>query len=178
MAKHYGDQWSGKKASDAREPLPTITGRGTQLNLVTSHLVKLRGTCKDGQPVDRPMPTVTGGGQHIAEVRAFLTRYNGCSIGQLPNLPISTLDANDRFGLVTVHGHDYVIADIGMRMLTPRELYTAQGFPTTYKIDFAAGKPVTKTAQIRMCGNSVSPPNAAAILRAIFTEESIERRVA
>lgn len=81
-------------------------------------------------------------------------------------------------GLVTVQGVDYAIADIGMRMLAPRELYTAQGFPETYKIDFAGGKPVTKTAQIRMCGNSVSPPNAAAILRAIFTEQAIERRVA
>ncbi len=168
MAKHYGDQWDGKKAAGADEPLPTITGRGTQLNLVTSNLVKLRGTCKDGQPVTEPMPTVTGGGTHLAEVRAFLVRYNGCSLGQMPDQPITTLDTRDRFGLVTVEGQHYAIVDIGMRMLMPRELYNAQGFPATYKIDFAGGKPVTKTAQIRMCGNSVSPPNAAAILRAQF----------
>lgn len=206
IVKHYGDQWAGKKASGADEPLPTITGRGTQLNLVTSNLVKLRGTCKDGQPVDQPAPTVTGGGTHIAEVRAFLSRYNGCSIGQLPSQPISTLDANDRFGLVEtkvipapfteeqlararkvadllrrfgmwddreyvtleIDGALWLMVDIGMRMLMPRELYNAQGFPATYKIDFAAGKPVTKTAQIRMCGNSVSPPNAAAVLCAQF----------
>lgn len=171
LAKHYGDQWAGKKAAGADEPLPTITGRGTQLNLVTSHLVKLRGTCRDGQPVDQPMPTVTGGGTHIAEVRAFLVKYYGTDQDPRLTEPLHTITSTDRFGLVTVHGHEYVIADIGMRMLMPRELYTAQGFPTTYKIDFAGGKPVTKTAQIRMCGNSVSPPNAAAIIRAQFYQQ-------
>jgi len=178
LAKHYGDQWAGKKASGADEPLPTITGRGTQLNLVTSHLVKLRGTCKDGQPVDQPAPTITGGGTHIAEVRAFLVKYYGTDQDPRLTEPLHTITSTDRFGLVTVQGHDYVIADIGMRMLMPRELYTAQGFPLTYKIDFAAGKPVTKTAQIRMCGNSVSPPNAAAILRAQFAMVQAERNVA
>jgi DNA (cytosine-5)-methyltransferase 1 len=178
LAKHYGDQWSGKKASGAAEPLPTITGRGTQLNLVTSHLVKLRGTCRDGQPVTEPMPTVTGGGMHIGEVRAFLVKYYGTDQDPRLTEPLHTIPTKDRFGLVTVHGVDYAIADIGMRMLAPRELYTAQGFPTTYKIDFAAGKPVTKTAQIRMCGNSVSPPNAAAILRAQFEQSQLMEYVA
>jgi DNA (cytosine-5)-methyltransferase 1 len=68
---------------------------------------------------------------------------------------------------VTVDGHEYVIADIGMRMLQPRELYRAQGFPDDYRIDVEFnGKPLTKTAQVRMCGNSVCPPLAAAIVAA------------
>ncbi|WP_441620547.1 DNA cytosine methyltransferase [Cupriavidus sp. RAF12] len=58
--------------------------------------------------------------------------------------------------------------DIGMRMLEPHELYAAQGFPSTYVIApiMANGKPLPKHAQVRMCGNSVSPPMAAALVRA------------
>jgi DNA (cytosine-5)-methyltransferase 1 len=70
---------------------------------------------------------------------------------------------------VTVHGTDYVIADIGMRMLVPRELFRAQGFPDSYRIDLkVGGRPLSKTAQVRMVGNSVAPPVAAAIVRAQF----------
>jgi DNA (cytosine-5)-methyltransferase 1 len=56
-----------------------------------------------------------------------------------------------------------------MRMLAPRELYRAQGFPDSYRIDVSFnGKQMTKTAQVRMCGNSVCPPLAEAIVRANF----------
>lgn len=192
LAKHYGDQWSGKKASAADEPLPTITGRGTQLNLVTTTLMQPEGLgipsiheAKKPGPVGSSTPEAAAsfvdtaeGPQHVAEVRAFLVKYYGTDQDPRLTEPLHTIPTKDRFGLVTVHGIDYAIADIGMRMLTPRELYTAQGFPLSYKIDFAGGKPVTKTAQIRMCGNSVSPPNAAAILRALFTQQSIERSAA
>lgn len=62
-------------------------------------------------------------------------------------------------GLVTVRGDKYYIADIGMRMLAaPREIFNAQSFPRDYKIDsIVKGKPLTKTAQVRMAGNSVCP---------------------
>ena len=81
--------------------------------------------------------------------------------------PMRTLSTRDRFGLVTVAGVEYQLADIGMRMLQPRELYRAQGFPDSYKIDIEfRGKPMSKTAQVRMCGNSVCPDVAAAIIKA------------
>ena len=77
----------------------------------------------------------------------------------------------DRFGLVTIGGEQYVIVDIGMRMLTPRELFNAQGFPPDYIIDRDAnGLPITKTAQVAKCGNSVCPPLAEALVRAQFAE--------
>lgn len=77
------------------------------------------------------------------------------------------MTTKDRFGLVTVHGRQYRIVDIGMRMLQPHELFAAQGFPPGYVIDHGAdGRKITKTAQVRLCGNSVAPPNAAAIVRA------------
>src|SRR3546814_2033286 len=76
--------------------------------------------------------------------------------GQGVNEPLRTMPTKDRFGLVTVKGELYQIVDIGMRMLTPRELANAQGFPPEYVIDRKPdGTPLTKTAQVRMIGNSV-----------------------
>jgi DNA (cytosine-5)-methyltransferase 1 len=73
-----------------------------------------------------------------------------------------TATGKDRFGLVvvTIAGEPYVIVDIGMRMLTPRELARAQGFPDTYVLTG------TKTSQVARIGNSVCPHVAAAIIKA------------
>ena len=104
---------------------------------------------------------------HHALVNAFLTKYYGTSTGQALTGPMHTVTANHHLGLVTVCGKRYQISDIGMRMLVPRELYRAQGFPDTYRIDFSiSGKPLGKGDQIRMCGNSVCPPIAAALVAA------------
>ncbi len=168
LAKHYGDTGQ-RPGSDLFEPVSTVTACDHNA-LVTSNLVKLRGTSKDGQPVTEPLHTISAGGLHHAEVRAFLVAYYGNEKdgGDLFD-PMRTLSTRDRFGLVTVDGVDYEIADIGMRMLAPRELYRAQGFPDSYRIDVSFnGKPMTKTAQVRMCGNSVCPPLAEAIVRANF----------
>ena len=78
-----------------------------------------------------------------------------------------------------IHGEEYAIVDIGLRMLTPRELYRAQGFPEDYQIDTGGdGRPLTKTAQVRMCGNSVCPPMSRAIVGANYTEPKQQRRAA
>jgi DNA (cytosine-5)-methyltransferase 1 len=71
-----------------------------------------------------------------------------------------------------VDGEEYVVVVIGMRMLTPRELFRAQGFGDEYQIDPLGpnGKPLTKTAQIRMCGNSVPPPVVEALIRSNVLE--------
>lgn len=164
LAKHFG----GMTGVGVDTPFPTVTTVGTQNQLVTSNLVKLRGTCRDGQPVTEPMPTVTAGGWHVGEVRAFLMKYYGTG-GQWQDCrdPVHTLTDRARMGLVTVHGEDYQIADIGMRMLTPRELFRAQGFPDTYVIDpLFQGRKLTKSDQVSKCGNSVSPHPAAALVRA------------
>jgi len=161
-------QFGNSVGAAASEPLGTVTaGGGGKSGLITSNLVKLRGTCKDGQPVTDPMPTVTAGGTHIGEVRAFLIKYYGQGLGQPISGPLGTATTRDRFGLVTVAGEDYVIADIGLRMLTPRELFRAQGFPPDYVIDpIFNGKPLPKSKQVRACGNSVCPPVAEALVRA------------
>lgn len=169
VVRHFGES----VGNSVGEPLGTVTaGGGGKSGLVTSHLVKLRGTCQDGQPVTEPMPTITAGGLHVGEVRAFLLKYYGSDDnGQQLDEPLHTITTKDRFGLVTIEGIDYQIIDIGMRMLEPYELFAAQGFPPNYIIDVDAdGVRYPKSAQVARCGNAVPPPFAEALVRANLPE--------
>lgn len=178
---------TGSVGFAADTPMHTITAGGKQARpgtaitqgIVTSNLIKLRGT-NVGSATDEPVHTISAQGTHHAEVRAFLIKYYGNEKdGVSLTDPMHTLPTRDRIGLVTVKGEEYAIVDIGLRMLTPRELYTAQGFDTTYQIDFGAdGAPMTKTAQVRMCGNSVCPPLSQAIVGANYSETVLERLAA
>ncbi|WP_321289282.1 DNA cytosine methyltransferase [Alcaligenes phenolicus] len=178
---HGEGKAGGKRFShgirDVEQPLNTVTASGCPAGLVTSHLVKLRKN-QFGQSHDEPMPTLTAGGGHVGEVRSFLVKYYGNEQdGVSLHEPLHTIPTRDRFGLVTVHGVDYQIVDIGLRMLTPRELYRAQGFPDSYIIDRKPdGSPLTKTAQVRMCGNSVCPPLAHALVQANYSDQQISPR--
>ncbi|MGT3206328.1 DNA cytosine methyltransferase [Yersinia enterocolitica] len=176
LAKHFGGNYTGSGA-DLNQPAHTVTTVDHHA-LVTSNLIKLRGTCKDGQQVTQPMPTITAGGLHIGEVRAFLLKYYGNEKeGVSLNDPLHTVTTNDRFGLVTVEGIDYQIVDIGMRMLQPHELYAAQGFPSWYIIDRDyTGTKYAKDKQVARCGNAVPPPFAEALVRANLPEMCIERK--
>lgn len=131
--------------------------------LVTSHLVKMKGT-NIGQPVTEPMQTVTAGGLHFGEVRVFLLKYYCNGGDQGLDEPLHTVVSRDRYGLVTVRGEDYQIVDIGLRMLQPHELFAAQGFPADYIIDRDdQGNRFSKAQQVALCGNSV-PPDLARVL--------------
>ncbi|EKN6298037.1 DNA cytosine methyltransferase, partial [Yersinia enterocolitica] len=176
LAKHFGGNYTGPGA-DLGQPAHTVTTVDHHA-LVTSNLIKLRGTCKDGQQVTQPMPTITAGGLHIGEVRAFLLKYYGNEKeGVSLNDPLHTVTTNDRFGLVTVEGIDYQIVDIGMRMLQPHELYAAQGFPSWYIIDRDyTGTKYAKDKQVARCGNAVPPPFAEALVRANLPEMCVERK--
>ncbi|WP_423249573.1 DNA cytosine methyltransferase [Bacillus licheniformis] len=160
-----------RQVLDLKKPLGTITEGGNKFDIATSHLIKLRGTCKDGQPVTKPIPTITAGELHVGEVRAFLTKYYGSDTGQSLNDPLHTITTKDRFGLVTIKGENYQIADIGMRMLQPYELFAAQGFPPDYVIDRDInGIEYSKKKQIERCGNAVPPPFAEHLVRANLPE--------
>ena len=168
LAKHYGGNYNGPGAG-INEPVPTVTTVDHNA-LVTSHLVKMKGT-NIGQPVTDPVQTITAGGLHFGEVRAFLLKYYGTGGGQTLNEPMHTITTKDRFGLVTIHGQDYQIVDIGMRMLEPHELFAAQGFPVDYIIDQDCdGKRYSKAKQVARCGNAVPPPFAEALVRANLPE--------
>ena len=142
-------------ARELRDPLSTVTTSGSQQQLAT---VSLSRADEAG----------------ALRCAAFLMRYHANG-GQWADLrePMTTVTTRDRLALVTVwlQGEPWVIVDITLRMLMPRELYNAQDFPPDYVIDrTAAGQPLSKTAQIRMCGNSVSPVPMRAIVAANYRE--------
>lgn len=164
------------RVRDIERPYPTITAQGSQGALVAAFLARHYGGHEnDGASLDAPMFTVTTKDHH-ALVSAFLLKFYGNERdAHRLEQPLGTVTTKDRFGLVTVRGERYRIADIGMRMLTPRELYRAQSFPDHYIIDPEInGKPMTKTAQVRCCGNSVPPVVAEALVRANVVEEREE----
>jgi DNA (cytosine-5)-methyltransferase 1 len=188
-----GGRAGQSRPRDVSEPAATITSKA-DTTVVTSHLLKLRNN-QFGQDNREPMPTLTAGGGHVGEVRALLQKYHG----------------PDADCIVWINGEQFAIVDIGMRMLTPRELARAQGFPDSYILDpmvernretgeirlaqvgptsesvsnsrmvrTRKGKkskplwvkaPLSKSAQVRMIGNSVCPDVAAALIVANFTHE-------
>lgn len=211
-------------------PLSTTTATGSQQRVIATHLTKLYGTARDGQPsaqplatgpsggdrggghlaqvetvlaphimtmrnsgtpysaADRPTHTVTAGDAHQHLVAAFLAKYFGSAAdGQSADESLHTVTAKPRFGLVTVTiaGEEWVIVDIGMRMLTPRELARAQGFPDSYKLAVICDRvlpsgrrvhgPLPIAAQIRMIGNSVNRDVAEALVAANCNEPTEER---
>lgn len=176
LAKHYGGNYTGPGASLAA-PLHTVTTTDHNA-LVTSHLLKLRNN-QHSQAVTEPMPTLTAGGGHVGEVRTFLLKYYGTGDGQALQEPLHTVTTKDRYGLVMIKGEPYQIVDIGMRMLEPHELFAAQGFPADYIHNrTAGGKKLSKAAQVRMCGNSVCPPVAAALVRANLGQQQLGEEAA
>ena len=171
-------------ARDVNEPLHTVSAGGQHHGLVSAFMERAFGGSV-GQGLEEPAPTITAGGggksslvsltlspEHEAgalRVAAFLISYYGTENISACDSPAPPITTKDRLAMVTVmvKGTPYVIVDICLRMLKPTELYKAQGFPADYIISHGAdGKPFTKTQQVHMCGNSVSPPPMAALARA------------
>ncbi|WP_163923194.1 DNA cytosine methyltransferase [Raoultella planticola] len=170
LAKHYGGNYQGAGVG-VDEPAHSVTTVDHHA-LVASHLVKLRGTCRDGQRTDEPMPTITAGGQHVGEVKTTLAveDYDEERAQQVMAF-LQEYCGEDCTGLVDISGVTYRIVDIGMRMLQPHELYRAQGFPEWYIIDQDyRGVKYAKDKQVARCGNAVPPPFAEALVRANLPE--------
>ncbi|MEX4006925.1 DNA cytosine methyltransferase [Neoaquamicrobium sediminum] len=171
MAQHNNDSrriGGVNPGRPADEPLATLTQAGAQQGVVTAHMMRQFGT-SIGHALDEPTHTDTATVNKSALIAPFLATYYGNGIGQEADGPLRTDTTKDRFGLVTVDidGQTYAIADIGMRMLTPRERFRAQGFPDSYIIDRKPdGSPTTSTVQGSCCGNSVCPPLAEALVAA------------
>lgn len=172
IMKNYGGGYNGA-GSAADAPLDTVTAKDHN-SLVTAHIMTMRNNM-DGQPVDEPLTTISCSGAHHAEVQAFLVKYFSTGAAKPVKEPLDTVTTKDRFALVTIHGEDYIITDIKMRMLQPRELFNAQGFPSDYIIDHDAdGHPYAKSKQVARCGNAVTPQVPAALVRANLPEECID----
>ena len=110
------------------------------------------------------------------QVKAFLTKYYGWEVGQSLFDPLHTVTGANHFGLVVVKEENYTIIDIGLRMLTPRELARAQGFPDDYKLEFDyRGKKYSIKEQVKRIGNSVVPAMARALVTANLVDSVAER---
>ena len=172
IMKNYGGGYNGA-GSAADAPLDTVTAKDHN-SLVTAHIMTMRNNM-DGQPIDEPLTTISCSGAHHAEVQAFLVKYFSNGTAKSVDEPLDTVTTKDRFALVTIHGEEYIITDIKMRMLQPRELFNAQGFPPDYIIDHDAdGHPYVKSKQVARCGNAVTPPVPAALVRANLLEEALK----
>ncbi|WP_312980131.1 DNA cytosine methyltransferase [Atlantibacter sp.] len=171
VAAHLMVNNTGHPGGAADQPAHTVT-TGNHHAAVMSHLVMLRGTCRDGRVVDAPAPGLTAGGLHVGNVETSLATegYDEQRAAQALAF-LREYCGKDSDGLVTVDGIVYRIVDIGMRMLQPRELYAAQGFPEWYIIDRDyRGVKYAKDKQVARCGNAVPPPFAEALVRANLPE--------
>jgi len=161
------DNKSSNGSWDIKKPLTTITSKARHC-IVAPFITKFYKT-GEGQNINEPMHTIMPVNKN-GVISAFLTKYYGTGEGQELKGPLHTITTKDRFGIVTVKEKQYQVQDIYLRMLSPRELYRGQGFPDNYKIEFikSNGKPLPKTAQVRMCGNSVPPPLAKVLVEANY----------
>ena len=189
LSKYYG----GVVGASPSDPLPTVTAVDHNA-LQTAHMVKLKGTNLGGQAQD-PLQTITAGGGHHGVITTKIAKAEpGGNLGNWPKIRAAlnefcsyTLEDTEVI-LFLIGGAWYFMADIGLRMLTPRELYRANGFPDDYKIEQDyTGKEYGKTKQVARCGNAVPPPFATALVRAnlpewcgeeITTMAQIEKEVA
>lgn len=191
VAAHIAKYYGGVVGQNAEEPLPTVTAIDHNA-VCAAHVVKFKRDEVGTQPAE-PLPTQTASGV-FAVCKTHLTKVQGGSLGRWPEIRALlnefcgyTLEEDDVL-LLEIGGTLYYIADIGLRMLTPRELYAAMGFPTDYIIDRDyLGNEYKKSTQVARCGNAVCPPVAAALVRAnlpewcgakITTMEQLEGRLA
>lgn len=189
LSKYYG----GVVGAAASGPLPTVTAVDHNA-LQTAHMVKLKGTNLGRQAQD-PLQTITAGGGHHGVVATRIVKAEpGANLQNWPKIRAVLNEFCDYYLedteviLFSIGGAWYFMADIGLRMLTPRELYRANGFPDDYKIERDyTGKEYGKTKQVARCGNAVPPPFATALVRAnlpewcreeITTMEQLEKVVA
>lgn len=166
LCAHISRYYSlGGQLSAADAPLPTATSKA-RFGLSTACLLQYNG-CSEAQPLEEAMPTVTSR-DRLGLVDAALGQDGGRYELVCEFLRSWGVIGPDQEAEVEIQGVGRCrIVDIGMRMLRPRELYRAQGFPDTYCIapDYK-GKPLTLTAQVRMCGNSVPPQFSEALVLA------------
>lgn len=159
-----------------KKPLGTVLSKDHQA-VQTAHMVKLKGTNLGG-PVMDPVQTITAGGGHHGVVTTEIVKAGaGADLRNWPKIRAALnefcgyrLEDNEVI-LFLIGGAWYFMADIGLRMLTPRELYRANGFPDDYQIERDyMGHVYGKTKQVARCGNAVPPPFATALVRANLPE--------
>lgn len=168
------EYYSTGRPLDISEPMHTVTAHDREA-LTAAHIVEFKGQ-DIGQSVSTPLRTITSSAGEFARCFVVLAKSGGAlghwpEIRELLNRHCSYHLADDEVILLMIRGIAYYIADITLRMLTPRELYNAMGFPPDYIIDHDyMGNAYGKTKQVARCGNAVCPPLAEAMVRANLPE--------
>lgn len=176
LTEYYGNAQDG---IDVNDPMRTITSKDRE-GVTLTHLTEFKGQ-DIGQDVNNPLRTITASVGEFGTVYTRLEKISGfCNLHFWPqvremlNTYCGYNIAEDEILILTINGVDYFISDIGLRMLTPAELYAAQGFPADYIIDRDyTGKPYPKSQQVARCGNAVCPPMARALVAANLPEYCI-----
>lgn len=170
------EYYTGGRPLDVQAPMHTVTSHDREA-VVAAHAVKFKGD-NLGHGMNEPMQTVTTSAGEFALCKAHLAKMrSGDDLGHWPEIRALLNEfcgytlAEDEVLLLEISGALYYIADIGLRMLSPRELYNAMGFPPDYIIDHDyLGNEYKKSAQVARCGNAVCPPMATALVRANLPE--------
>jgi DNA (cytosine-5)-methyltransferase 1 len=149
------------------DPAPTVTshGAGGLVQLEPSMVTVTHSGGERHRSVDRPMPTVTRSmGEGVTE--PYLVEYYGMGESASVDSPLSTVTCKDRNGLVIprliAEGYQVYRLEIRFRMLQPRELARAQGFPDDYQFTG------NREAVVKQIGNAVPPPVAMALCQAVI----------
>ncbi len=167
--------FTGVDGAEISEPTPTVTAVDHN-SLILSHLAHFKGKDKGQHPAE-PLMTITSK-EAFADMRTTVVKWDGQTelgywheVRKMLNMYCGYNIADDEILLLNIRGCWYFISDIGLRMLTPRELYDAMGFPHDYIIDRdVEGKPITRADQVARCGNAVCPAVAEALVRANLPE--------
>lgn len=173
LTKYYS---GAEQSFSCHSPIHTITTKD-RMSVCTNYLTILRHNM-DCRSVQEPLNTITTSGAHFANTRVYIKKYStGCSLGywskvrELLNRYTEWELADDEILIFNIKGIEYYISDIGLRMLQPKELYRAQGFPDDYIIDHDyTGKSYPKSKQVARCGNAVPPAFAKALVESNIPE--------
>lgn len=189
-----GPRMDAHAGRSATAPASTITGSGSQQTPVAAFLTKYYGQ-GTGAGLAEPCHTITVDDRfgHIQAGLAappFTPAHEGRARQVADFLRAHDAWDGGEFVTLLIDGDEFVVVDIGLRMLTPRELFNAQGFPADYVIegvwDEGTGwemlghnggptfRAFPKHTQVSCCGNSVCPPLAEALVRANCAHLAVE----
>ena len=167
------EYYTGGRPLDISAPTHTVTSHDREA-LVAAQIAEFKGT-DIGQDCRKPLRTITASAGEFAVVRVTLSQTGDMGywpqVRELLNRFCGYDLADNECLVLMIGGVGYYIADVTLRMLTPRELYNAMGFPPDYQIERDyLGNAYPKSKQVARCGNAVCPPLAEAMVRANLPE--------
>lgn len=142
------------------KPVPTID-TSNRYGVVEPFVTAIGQTSSKSRnrEISKPLSTICTKQEHCL-VQPFITEYYGNGGAHSVRIPLPTITTKDRFAVCgTTDG-----IELGFRMLQPKELAAATGFPADYKFTG------TKVEVVKQIGNAVPPNFAKALFRQSLKE--------